>query len=62
VTLEPDRFTWDHGGDGPVDVSLTAPAGVLLLALYRRLPLDDERIDTAGDRGVLEDWMSKSAL
>ncbi len=61
IERRPDGLTWrrEHGKG---DVALRAPLTELLLALYRRLPLDDERLELLGDRALLEHWLERTAL
>jgi uncharacterized protein (TIGR03083 family) len=51
VTLAPDRVDWREG-DGPADVTVTAPVRDLLLALNRRR----EPATVTGDRALYETW------
>jgi uncharacterized protein (TIGR03083 family) len=61
IERQPDAVVWrrEHGKG---DVALRGPLTELLLAFYRRLPLDDERLELLGDRVLLEDWLEHSAL
>lgn len=42
-------FSGDGTEDAPAEVTVTAPAEVLLLALWHRIPADDERLTIEGD-------------
>ena len=65
VTLRPDRFDIDRGraiGPSSADAQIAAPAVALLLALYRRRPLEGFGVVVEGDRKVAEFWREHSAL
>lgn len=65
VTLRPDRFDVDRDeADVPssVDAQIVGPAVALLLALYRRRPLDGFGVGVEGLREVAEFWWEHSAL
>lgn len=53
VTMSPDGITTVRD-DGPADVTLTADAADLYLALWNRD--NDENVNVAGDRELLEIW------
>lgn len=59
VTRTPGGVRWTMA-DGPADVTLTGPAGDLLLVLTRRLPV--ERVVADGDRALLDHWLAHLAL
>jgi uncharacterized protein (TIGR03083 family) len=61
ITLEPDRFWWEHDGIG-ADVVVRAPAAELLLLLYGRRHPDSQPISVDGDRALLDRWLDRSAL
>jgi uncharacterized protein (TIGR03083 family) len=42
------------------DVALRGPLTDLLLAFQRRLPLDSERLEVLGDRGLLDHWLERT--
>jgi uncharacterized protein (TIGR03083 family) len=59
----PDRATW-RSGTGQADVTVRGPAGSLLLALTRRLPLTDREvtgITIDGDAGLAQQWLDNTA-
>jgi hypothetical protein len=53
-----DGATWQPAAR-PADVTVTGPAGLLLLALTRRLPLTDLSIDGATD--LAQRWLVNTA-
>ncbi|MEU3460138.1 maleylpyruvate isomerase family mycothiol-dependent enzyme [Streptomyces sp. NPDC006733] len=57
----PESVTWrrEHAKG---DVALRAPLTDLLLAFYRRLPLDSERVQVLGDRELLDHWLARTAF
>ncbi len=59
VERGPDGATWQTGSR-PADVTVTGPAGSLLLTLTRRLPLPDgQAVD--GDAGLAQHWLDNTA-
>lgn len=67
-TEEPDGSGWLLAGDGsrdprdtsaPSDVVLHGPADALLLVLWQRLGLDDERLHLEGDPAVAADLLAR---
>ncbi|GAA1923086.1 maleylpyruvate isomerase family mycothiol-dependent enzyme [Streptantibioticus ferralitis] len=61
IERKPDGVVWrrEHGKG---DVALRGPLTEVLLAYYRRLPLDDERLEVVGDRALLTDWLEYTAI
>ncbi|MGW0118645.1 maleylpyruvate isomerase N-terminal domain-containing protein [Streptomyces sp. NPDC003327] len=56
-------FTWRRGSGGPEPLAhVEADTGELLLLLHRRYSADDPRFTRAGDRDLLDDWLSATAL
>ena len=57
----PEAVTWrrEHSKG---DVALRAPLTDLLLAFYRRLPLDSERVQVLGDRELLDHWLARTGF
>jgi uncharacterized protein (TIGR03083 family) len=63
VERRPDGATWQPG-TRPADVTVTGPAGSLLLTLTRRLPLTDREatgISVDGDTGLARHWLDNTA-
>jgi uncharacterized protein (TIGR03083 family) len=58
VERRPDGATWQPG-TRPADVTMTGPAGLLLLTLTRRLPLTDVSVD--GDTDLAQHWLDHTA-
>ncbi|MBL7259007.1 maleylpyruvate isomerase family mycothiol-dependent enzyme [Actinoplanes sp. LDG1-01] len=58
IERRPDGATWRPGA-GPADVSVTGPAGSLLLALTRRRPPTDLTI--TGDADLVRHWLDNTA-
>jgi uncharacterized protein (TIGR03083 family) len=63
VERRPDGATWQPGTK-PADVTVTGPAGSLLLTLTRRLPLTDHEatsITVDGDTDLAQHWLDNTA-
>lgn len=63
VERRPDGAAWQPG-TRPADVTVSGPAGSLLLALTRRLPLtghDDGPIGIDGDADLARHWLDSTA-
>jgi len=61
VERRPDGATW-HPGTGPADVTVTGPAGSLLLTLTRRRPLTEATgVSVDGDAGLAQHWLDNTA-
>jgi hypothetical protein len=60
VERRPDGAAW-RPGTGPADVTVTGPAGTLLLVLTRRLPLGEAGVVVDGDTGFARHWLDNSA-
>ena len=56
----PDGATWQPG-TRPAEVTITGPAGSLLLTLTRRLPLTDRAITVEGDIELVRHWLDNTA-
>ncbi|WP_432137935.1 MULTISPECIES: maleylpyruvate isomerase family mycothiol-dependent enzyme [unclassified Streptomyces] len=52
---------WRHGHE-KATVALRGPVADVLLAFYRRLPLDSAGLAVSGDRRVLEGWLERSSF
>lgn len=61
ISLEPDGFRTEHG-HLKATAAVQARAGDLLLLLYRRLPLEDDRYRLFGDDGPVRHWLSHTAF
>ncbi|MET9913307.1 maleylpyruvate isomerase family mycothiol-dependent enzyme [Streptomyces sp. NPDC006476] len=53
--------TWRRGHE-KADVALRGPLTSLLLAFYRRLPLDGPGLEVLGDRQLLEFWLERATF
>lgn len=65
IRLEPDGHTWEHLSDTPSvppSVTVLGNAAGLHLFQYNRLHSHDARVHVTGDRTVLSDWLTRSAL
>lgn len=63
VERKPDGVTWRPGAQ-PADVTVTGPAGALLLTLTRRLPLaagDAVGVSIEGDSDLVRHWLDNTA-
>ena len=63
VERTPDGATWKPGTK-PADVTVTGPAGSLLLILTRRLPLTDREVtnvSVTGDTDLAQHWIDNTA-
>ncbi|GAA3779036.1 maleylpyruvate isomerase family mycothiol-dependent enzyme [Streptomyces phyllanthi] len=49
-------------GHEKATVALRGPLTEVLLAFYRRLPLDDERLEVLGERELLEFWLERATF
>ncbi len=61
ITLQPDGYSYSHG-HAKGDVAVRGALSDLELMMYGRLPLDDERFQTFGDRTVMERWLESAQL
>ncbi|MBM7787725.1 maleylpyruvate isomerase family mycothiol-dependent enzyme [Tenggerimyces flavus] len=61
VERKPDGATWQHGTQ-QADVTVTGPAGSLLLTLTRRLALTDEatKLSVEGDVDLAQHWLDNT--
>jgi uncharacterized protein (TIGR03083 family) len=61
VERRPDGARWEPG-TRPADVTVTGPAGSLLVVLTRRVPLADrEDVSVDGDTDLVHHWIDSSA-
>ncbi|MFI5728739.1 maleylpyruvate isomerase N-terminal domain-containing protein [Kribbella sp. NPDC051587] len=56
----PEGATW-HRGTHPSGVTVTGPAGSLLLVMTRRLSLEGTGIDISGDLSLAQHWIDNTA-
>ncbi|MGW2569858.1 maleylpyruvate isomerase family mycothiol-dependent enzyme [Streptomyces sp. NPDC001537] len=56
-----DGFAWRRDHE-KADVALRGPLTSLLLAFYRRLPLDSAELEVLGDRKLLEFWLERATF
>ncbi|MGV9556092.1 maleylpyruvate isomerase family mycothiol-dependent enzyme [Streptomyces sp. NPDC003401] len=61
VRLTEDGIEWRRG-PGTASVTLRGPLTPVLLAFYRRLPLDTPELEVLGDRELLEFWLEKTVF
>ncbi|OIK29097.1 maleylpyruvate isomerase family mycothiol-dependent enzyme [Streptomyces malaysiense] len=59
VEMDEKGVSWRRGHE-KATVALRGPLTSVLLAFYRRLPLDTPGLDVVGDREVLEFWLENS--
>ncbi|TDT30192.1 uncharacterized protein (TIGR03083 family) [Streptomyces sp. BK208] len=56
-----DGFTWRRGHE-KATVALRGPLTDVLLAFYRRLPLDAPGLEVLGERELLEFWLERTSF
>ncbi len=61
VELTEDGVAW-HRGHRKADVALRGPLTSVLLAFYRRLPLDAAELEVLGERDLLEFWLERATF
>ncbi|MFH9862609.1 maleylpyruvate isomerase N-terminal domain-containing protein [Streptomyces sp. NPDC017202] len=61
VELAEGGIVWRRG-HGKASVTLRGPLTSVLLAFYRRLPLDAPGLEVLGDRELLEFWLEKTTF
>ncbi|MFH8338097.1 maleylpyruvate isomerase family mycothiol-dependent enzyme [Streptomyces sp. AM6-12] len=59
VEMGEDGVSWRRGHE-KATVALRGPLTSVLLAFYRRLPLDTPGLDVVGERAVLEFWLENT--
>ena len=59
VRLDGGRVVWEHG-HGKGTAAVRGSAGDLLLAVLRRIPADDERLQLIGDGDVWRTWLDRT--
>lgn len=62
IALQPDGFTWTRraGAGSDTDATVVGSASWLLLALYGRRPISDDKV--TGDRALVDRWLANSSL
>nr|WSY51392.1 maleylpyruvate isomerase family mycothiol-dependent enzyme [Streptomyces sp. NBC_00886] len=61
IALTEDGLAWRRGHE-KATVALRGTLTAVLLAFYRRLPLDSEELEILGNRGLLEFWLEKASF
>jgi len=61
IELTEDGLAWRRGHE-KATVALRGTLTDVLLAFYRRLPLDSEELEIFGDRELLEFWLEKASF
>ncbi|MDW4904424.1 maleylpyruvate isomerase N-terminal domain-containing protein [Streptomyces sp. ADMS] len=61
VQLTEDGVVWRRGHE-KATVALRGPLTDVMLAFYRRLPLDSPRLEVLGDRELLEFWLQRATF
>lgn len=61
VELTEDGVAWRRGHEKST-VALRGPLTDVMLAFYRRLPLDSPRLEIRGDRELLEFWLARATF
>jgi uncharacterized protein (TIGR03083 family) len=61
IELRDDGFAVTRDNSA-ADTELTGAAADLLMVLYRRRDLDASEVDARGDRGLIDFWLTNSAL
>ncbi|RVX40409.1 uncharacterized protein (TIGR03083 family) [Nonomuraea polychroma] len=63
LTRAPEGLRWQRGPvPADVDVVVSGTAADLMLVCSRRLPLDDGRVEVAGDRALMDHWLARMAF
>ncbi|GAA3890994.1 maleylpyruvate isomerase family mycothiol-dependent enzyme [Streptomyces lacrimifluminis] len=61
VELTEEGVSWRRGHE-KATVALRGPLTDVMLAFYRRLPLDSPRLEILGDRELLEFWLARATF
>ncbi|CAL9435763.1 hypothetical protein SUDANB105_02130 [Streptomyces sp. enrichment culture] len=61
IELTEDGVDWRRGHEKTA-VALRGPLTSVLLAFYRRLPLDSPEVEVLGDRELLEFWLERATF
>jgi uncharacterized protein (TIGR03083 family) len=61
IEFTEDVITWRRGHE-KATVALRGPLTAVLLAFYRRLPLDSPELEVLGERELLEFWLERTSF
>ncbi|WP_405589673.1 maleylpyruvate isomerase family mycothiol-dependent enzyme [Streptomyces sp. NBC_01092] len=61
IDLDGGAVTWRRGHE-KATVALRGPLTAVLLAFYRRLPLDSPELEVLGERELLEFWLERATF
>ncbi|MCL8016155.1 maleylpyruvate isomerase family mycothiol-dependent enzyme [Streptomyces sp. AS02] len=61
IDLAEDAVAWRRGHE-KATVALRGPLTAVLLAFYRRLPLDNPQLEVLGERELLEFWLERATF
>ncbi|MCD7444071.1 maleylpyruvate isomerase family mycothiol-dependent enzyme [Streptomyces lincolnensis] len=61
IELTEDVLVWRRGHE-KATVALRGPLTAVLLAFYRRLPLDSAEVEVLGERELLEFWLERASF
>ncbi|MGC9536623.1 maleylpyruvate isomerase family mycothiol-dependent enzyme [Streptomyces sp. UG1] len=61
IDLSEDVIAWRRGHE-KATVALRGPLTAVLLAFYRRLPLDSPELEVLGERELLEFWLERATF
>ncbi|WLW51899.1 maleylpyruvate isomerase family mycothiol-dependent enzyme [Streptomyces sp. YU58] len=61
IELTEDVLVWRRGHE-KATVALRGPLTAVLLAFYRRLPLDSAEVEVLGERELLEFWLERATF
>jgi hypothetical protein len=61
IDLSEQVLTWRRGHE-KATVALRGPLTSVLLAFYRRLPLDSPGLEVLGERELLEFWLRRATF
>jgi uncharacterized protein (TIGR03083 family) len=61
IELGEEGVCWRRGHE-KATVALRGPLTSVLLAFYRRLPLDSPGLEVLGERGLLESWLERATF
>ncbi|GHH16261.1 hypothetical protein GCM10018780_58530 [Streptomyces lanatus] len=61
IDVSGDVIVWRRGHE-KATVALRGPLTAVLLAFYRRLPLDSPDVEVLGERELLEFWLARASF